>query len=89
MPIRIENRKEYEYEREKKQQNMPVQKGGAHVAKSGSNVSTVSAQGGSAGADSEASGMPKRNKYADKMNQKRAGSTKACALASALRWWCF
>ena len=39
---------------EKKQQNMPVQKGGAHVAKSGSNVSTVSAQGGSAGADSEA-----------------------------------
>lgn len=57
---------------EKKQQNMPVQKGGAHVAKSGSNVSTVSAQGGSAGADSEASGMPKRNKYADKMNQKKS-----------------
>ena len=57
---------------EKKQQNMPVQKGGAHVAKSGSNVSTVSAQGGSAGADREASGMPKRNKYADKMNQKKS-----------------
>ena len=61
---------------EKKQQNMPVQKGGAHVAKSGSNVSTVSAQGGSAGADSEASGMPKRNKYADKMNRKKSRLSK-------------
>ncbi|GAB2043616.1 hypothetical protein AGATL06_01120 [Agathobaculum sp. TL06] len=61
---------------EKKQQNMPVQKGGAHVAKSGSNVSTVSAQGGSAGTDSEASGMPKRNKYADKMNRKKSRLSK-------------
>ena len=56
---------------ENKQQKQPVSKGGAHVAKAGSDVSTNAAS--PAPDTSNSSGEPpKRNKYADKMNKKKS-----------------
>ena len=51
-----------------KPQKQQSAKGGAHVAKSGSNVAI-----NAAAADTpDSSGQPKRNKYADKMNKKKS-----------------
>lgn len=55
----------------KPQKQQPA-KGGAHVAKSGSNVAI-----NAAAADTpDSSGQPKRNKYADKMNKKKSRLSK-------------
>ena len=55
----------------KPQKQQPA-KGGAHVAKSGSNVAV-----NVAAADTpDSSGQPKRNKYADKMNKKKSRLSK-------------
>lgn len=57
---------------ENKQQKQTVEKGGAHVAKAGSNVaaSAAAAEGTTGGEP------PKRNKYADKMNRKKSRLSK-------------
>lgn len=57
---------------ENKQQKQTVEKGGAHVAKAGSNVAaSAAAAEGSTGGE-----PPKRNKYADKMNRKKSRLSK-------------
>ena len=57
---------------ENKQQKQKVEKGGAHVAKAGSNVAaSAAAAEGSTGGE-----PPKRNKYADKMNRKKSRLSK-------------
>lgn len=54
---------------ENKQKSQPVTKGGAHVAKAGGKTPAAAAEG-------ESTAVPKRNKYADKMNKKKSRLSK-------------
>ena len=54
---------------ENKQKSQPVTKGGAHVAKAGGKTPAAATEG-------ESTAVPKRNKYADKMNKKKSRLSK-------------
>lgn len=54
---------------ENKQNSQPVTKGGAHVAKAGGKTPAAATEG-------ESTAVPKRNKYADKMNKKKSRLSK-------------
>ena len=54
---------------ENKQKSRPVTKGGAHVAKAGGKTPAAATEG-------ESTAVPKRNKYADKMNKKKSRLSK-------------
>lgn len=54
---------------ENKQKSQPVTKGGAHVAKAGGKTPAAETEG-------ESTAVPKRNKYADKMNKKKSRLSK-------------
>lgn len=54
---------------ENKQKSQPVTKGGAHVAKAGGKTPEAATEG-------ESTAVPKRNKYADKMNKKKSRLSK-------------
>ncbi|MGO5029864.1 HlyD family efflux transporter periplasmic adaptor subunit [Candidatus Agathobaculum pullicola] len=58
---------------ENKQKSQPGSKGGAHVAKAGSNIASSEVE---SKVEGENLTVPKRNKYADKMNKKKSRFSK-------------